>query len=166
MQQDRVIVCNCATQYRKPFTARTIMQLTGIPEARVKPILVELERNDRIKRISREEDIYVRMYRYGPAPTAIGPTPWPLNLEKANHLLDVLEKQAYTSVREIGAAMGYSRQWVYVYLEALASLDMVVVENDYYVVKSRAKLPFLGSVVRKGILGQMKGYNHPVKPRV
>jgi DNA-binding IclR family transcriptional regulator len=166
MQQDRAIVCNCATQYRKPFTARTIMQLTGIPEARVQPILTELERNDRIKRISREEDIYVRMYRYGPAPTAIGPTPWPLNLEKANHLLDVLEKQAYTSVREIGAAMGYSRQWVYVYLEALASLGMVVVENDCYVVKSRAKLPFLGSVVRKGILGQMKGYNHPVKPRV
>jgi hypothetical protein len=166
MLQDRTIVSNCATQYRKPFTVETIVGLTGIPATRVKPILTELERNDRIKRISQEEDIYVRMYRYGPSASAIGPTPWPLNLDKAARLLDLLEKQEYTSVREIGAAIGYSRQWVYVYLEALASLDMVVVENDYYVVKSRAKLPFLGSVVRKGILGQMKGYNHPVKPRV
>jgi hypothetical protein len=43
--------------------------------------------------------------------------------------------------------IGYSRQWVYIYLEALASLDMVVVENDCSVAKSRKKLPFLGNVV-------------------
>ena len=65
----------------------------------------------------------------------------------------------YKSIREIAQAIGKSRQWVYIYLEALASLEVVDLRGFIYVVISRQNVPKIGRKVQKGILGQLRSLN-------
>ncbi|MDP3115056.1 MAG: hypothetical protein Q8M98_09840, partial [Candidatus Cloacimonadaceae bacterium] len=54
---------------------------------------------------------------------------------------------------------GRSRQWVYIYLEALASIEVVDLRNYVYVVISRKNVPKIGRKVIKGILKMLRGLN-------
>ncbi|MCB5258949.1 MAG: hypothetical protein LHW48_00540, partial [Candidatus Cloacimonetes bacterium] len=56
-------------------------------------------------------------------------------------------------------AIGKSRQWVYIYLEALASIEVVDLRQHVYVVISRQNVPKIGRKVQKGILGQLRSLN-------
>ncbi len=74
-------------------------------------------------------------------------------------LLDILEHGSYKSIREIAQVIGKSRQWVYIYLEALASIEVVDLRGFIYVVISRQNVPKIGRKVQKGILGQLRNLN-------
>ena len=156
---DYELITNFIDQYPKPFTAETASMLTGVATDTIFPVFSELEKQKRIKRIYEQPQvIYVRTNRYN---TSVCTTndKWNLNLAQANELLDLLEKGKYGSLRDIAIAIGRSRQWVYVYLEALASIDCIDLRSYRYVVISRKNLPKLGTKITKGILGQMRSLN-------
>ncbi|MCB5252733.1 MAG: hypothetical protein LHW51_07125, partial [Candidatus Cloacimonetes bacterium] len=59
----------------------------------------------------------------------------------------------------IAQVIGKSRQWVYIYLEALASIEVIDLRQLIYVVISRQNVPKIGRKVQKGILGQLRSLN-------
>jgi len=153
------LITNFVNQYSKPFTVDVAVMLTGIAKDAVTPILKELEKQKRIKRIyEKPEVIYVRNNRYNTSLCATNDK-WNLNLSQANELLNLLEKGRYTSLRDIATEIGRSRQWVYIYLEALASIECIDLRGYVYVVVSRKNLPKLGTKINKGILGDLRSLN-------
>ncbi|MDD4439008.1 MAG: hypothetical protein PHS04_13395, partial [Tissierellia bacterium] len=81
------------------------------------------------------------------------------NLHQPLRHYHILEQGRYKSIREIAEAIGKSRQWVYIYLEALASLEVVDLRGFIYVVISRQNVPKIGRKVQKGILGLLRSLN-------
>ncbi len=156
---ERELITNFIDQYPKPFTVESASLLTGIATEAITPVFKDMEKQKRIKRIYEQPQvIYVRTNRYNSSVCTTNDR-WNLNLTQANELLDLLEKGRYGSLRDIAIAIGRSRQWVYVYLEALASIDCIDLRNFRYVVISRKPLPKLGTKVIKGILGQLRSLN-------
>ena len=47
--------------------------------------------------------------------------------------MNAIEKGKYSGIRAIAQAIGKSRQWVYIYLEALASIGVVDYRSSRYV---------------------------------
>ncbi len=84
---------------------------------------------------------------------------WTFSIADAHRLLDLLEQGRYKSIRDISQSIGKSRQWVYIYLEALASIEVVDLRGFIYVVISRQNVPKIGRKVQKGILGQLRNLN-------
>jgi len=54
--------------------------------------------------------------------------------------LDILEQGRYKSIRDISQGIGKSRQWVYIYLEAMASIEVIDLRGFIYVVISRLNI--------------------------
>ncbi|MDD2230895.1 MAG: hypothetical protein PHY48_16020 [Candidatus Cloacimonetes bacterium] len=73
--------------------------------------------------------------------------------------MDTLENGRYKSIRDIAKATGKSKQWVYIYLEALASIEVIDLRGFIYVVISRQNVPQIGRKFQKGILGQLRNLN-------
>ena len=74
-------------------------------------------------------------------------------------LMDIIESGNYYGIRPLAKAIRKSRQWVYIYLEALASIEVVDLRGFIYVVNSRHNVPKIGRKVQKGILGQLRSLN-------
>jgi hypothetical protein len=153
---EREIFANFVSQYRKPFDADAVVLSTGIPGEIVKQLIREFESHDRIKcLVIGESPIYVRLNRYDvrlSPPHGLCPYP-----DKAAYLLSFIEAKQYQSVRQLSQAVGKSRQWVYLYLEAMMSVGVVKVQNGFYVAGDRAKLRLVGSTIDKGIINREKG---------
>ena len=146
------LVKNFVKQYRKPFAAETIAGYTSIETAEIKPILQDLTQTGLIKEV--EAGIFVKANRYNPILCYGQKGTWNFHPHAANQLLNLIENGSYTSIRKICADFPRSRQWVYVYLEALASIDAIGFDTVYYV-KSRARLKELGKHIKKGILHEL-----------
>ncbi len=156
---DKELILNFVNQYDRPFNAEVIAQLTSIQAGTIEQILPELIKGQEIKQIEDSPPIYVRANRYQ---TRIGYQHykgWTFSMADAHRLLDILEQGRYKSIREIAQAIGKSRQWVYIYLEALASIEVVDLRGFIYVVISRQNVPKIGRKVQKGILGQLRCLN-------
>mgnify|MGYP000843942034 CR=1 FL=1 len=153
------LVENFIDHYNKPFSAETVAgMIQKTPEA-IQPVLESLIADKRIKLISQSERIYARANRYQ---TQIGYQHykgWTFDQGAAHQLLDVLEQGKYKSIRDIAQAVGRSRQWVYIYLEALASIEVIDLRNFIYVVISRKNLSKIGRKVNKGILSMLRNLN-------
>jgi hypothetical protein len=74
-------------------------------------------------------------------------------------LLNSVEQGRYKSIREIAQRIGKSRQCVYIYLEALASIEVVDLRRFTYVVISRKNVLKIGRKIRKGILHELRSLN-------
>lgn len=146
------LVSSFVKQYRHPFGVDTVAAYTTIEAAQVKPILQELTHSGMIKEV--EKGIFVKANRYNPVLNYGQKGTWNFHPNAANQLLNLIEKGDYTSIRKITADFPRSRQWVYVYLEALASIDAIGFDTKYYV-KSRAGLKELGKQIKKGILHEL-----------
>ena len=59
-------------------------------------------------------------------------------------------------IRELSAAYGKSRQLIFVYLEALASIGMVGIDNEGYYAISKDRLLNLGRDIQPGILRELR----------
>jgi len=155
---DTEILSNFVSQYNRPFSAESASSLTGLTEDTIASLLVALVASKQIKHISDSEGgIYVRANRY--VTNHDSTSEWTLNVTAAYELMEVIENGRYTGIRAIAQAFGKSRQWVYVYLEALASIEAIDLRKHTYVVINKDKAPKIGTKVRKGILRELRNLN-------
>ncbi|MDP3114033.1 MAG: hypothetical protein Q8M98_04565, partial [Candidatus Cloacimonadaceae bacterium] len=146
------LVENFIDHYNKPFSAEMVAALIQRDIRDIDPVLDSLLTENRIKLISQSERIFARANRYNAQIGYQHYKGWTFDPGAAHQLLDVLEQGKYKSIRDIAQAVGRSRQWVYIYLEALASIEVVDLRNYVYVVISRKNVPKIGRKVIKGIL--------------
>jgi DNA-binding GntR family transcriptional regulator len=143
-------------QYRKPFSAETIAELTGIEIKVIRRAIRTLQANNEIKYISRQDKLYVSSKRYQSQIGFQQKGKWNYSTQVAEEILNLLDTKSYRSIREIANAYGKSRQLVFVYLEALASIGMIGINsNGYYVITRRGILK-LGTSIQSGILGKIR----------
>jgi len=157
---DKELILNFISQYDRPFNAELISKLTSVSEEAVEKLLPELLQSQAIKQIEDSPPIYVRANRYQARIGYQHYRGWTFSLADAHRLLDILDQGRYKSIREIAQTIGKSRQWVYIYLEALASIEVVDLRQHIYVVISRQNVPKIGRKVQKGILGQLRNLNN------
>ena len=156
---DKELILNFVNQYDRPFNAELIAKLTSVGLEAIEKLLPELLQSQAIKKIDDDPPIYVRANRYQARIGYQHYKGWTFSIADAHKLLDILEQDRYKSIREIAQAIGKSRQWVYIYLEALASIEVVDLRQYTYVVLSRQSVPKIGRKVQKGILGQLRNLN-------
>jgi len=156
---DKELILNFINQYDRPFNAELISKLTSVSKEAVEKLLPELLQSQAIKQIEDSPPIYVRANRYQARIGYQHYKGWTFSIADAHKLLDILEQGRYKSIREIALVIGKSRQWVYIYLEALASIEVVDLRSFIYVVISRQNVPKIGRKVQKGILGQLRSLN-------
>ena len=156
---DKELILNFINQYDRPFNAEVIAQLTSLSREAIEMLLPELLQSQAIKQIEDAPPIYVRANRYQARIGYQHYKGWTFSIADAHRLLDLLEQGSYKSIRDIAQDIGKSRQWVYIYLEALASLEVIDLRQHIYVVISRQNVPKIGRKVQKGILGQLRSLN-------
>jgi hypothetical protein len=156
---DKELIINFVNQYDRPFNAELIAKLTSVSIEETEMLLPELLQSQTIKQIEDDPPIYVRANRYQARIGYQHYKGWTFSIQDAHRLLDILEQGKFKSIREIAQAIGKSRQWVYIYLEALASIEVVDLRKYIYVVISRQNVPKIGRKVQKGILGQLRSLN-------
>ena len=149
-----ILVRNFVSQYRRPFSADTIASYTGISTKRLKTIIDMLIIEQQIKVVSNDpEQIYVKANRYlGIYEKTHDHNRWNFDQDKAIILLKEVEATRHRNVRTVAEAIGNSRQWVYVYLEALASIGAIEKVNGYYNLISKDRVWAIGTNIQKGIL--------------
>ncbi len=156
---DKELILNFINQYDRPFNAEVIAQLTNVSRDAIEKLLPELIQIQAIKQIEDNPPIYVRANRYQARIGYQHYKGWTFSIADAHKLLDILEHGNYKSIRDIAQDIGKSRQWVYIYLEALASIEVLDMRGFIYVVISRQNVPKIGRKVQKGILGQIRSLN-------
>lgn len=150
------LVLNFVRQFKKPFTAETVASMIAQDISAIEPVLLELQADKTIKLISKKEGIYVLADRYQPMVCYNQKGDWKFETGAAAALLGLIEKGKYTSIRAIADDFGRSRQWVFVYMEALASIGCIGMEGKYYMVIKRDNLREIGKNIDHGILGRMR----------
>jgi predicted transcriptional regulator len=156
---DSELIENFVNQYGKPFNAETIAKFTDIDTHTIQEQLPSLLENQVIKQIEDDPPIYVKANRFQPRIGHQHYKGWTFSLKDAHRLLDILEQGRFKSIREIAQVIGKSRQWVYIYLEALASIEVVDLRSFTYVVISRKNVSKIGWKVKKGILNDLRSLN-------
>ncbi len=150
------LVSNFVKQFNKPFDAQTAADMTECPLRGVKTVLAELLAAGQIKLLDAKQKIYVRDHRFTAKVRYNTKGSWSFDSADALTLLELIEQGEFRSIRNIAQAAGRSRQWVYVYLEALASIDCIALVEKRYVVISRARVKEIGRHIVPGILGKMR----------
>lgn len=150
------IIRNFIHQYRKPFNTETIAELTGIETKTVRQSIRMLLANQEIKCISTKYKLYVCRTRYQSQVGFNQKGKWNYSTQVAEEILSILETKQYRSIRVIASDYGKSRQLVFVYLEALASLGMVGIKSNGHKVLSRDGILKLGTFIQPGILGKLR----------
>ncbi|MDD4224261.1 MAG: hypothetical protein PHD87_06715, partial [Candidatus Cloacimonetes bacterium] len=112
--------------------------------------------NKEIKCISTQDKLYVCCNRYQSQVGFNQKGKWNYNTQVAEEILTLLNIKQYHSIREIANAYGKSRQLVFVYLEALASIDMVGIDCSGYKVITREGILKLGTYIQPAILGKLR----------
>ena len=158
------IIRNFVNQYRKRFNTETITELTGIETKTVKQSIRTLLTNQEIKCISTQDKLYVCSNRYQSQVGFNQKGKWNYNTQVAEEILNILDTRQYRSIREIASDYGKSRQLVFVYLEALASIGMVGINTSGYKVLSKERILKLGTYIQPGILGKMR-IESGIKPK-
>ena len=150
------IIRNFVNQYRKPFNIETIAELTGIETKTVKQSIRTLLNNHEIKCISTQDKLYVCCNRYQSQVGFNQKGKWNYSTQVAEEILNMLDSRQFCSIREIASDYGKSRQLVFVYLEALASIDMVGIDCSGYKVLSKEGILKLGTYIQPAILGKLR----------
>jgi len=150
------IIRNFAYQYRKPFQVETIAELTGIEIKVIRRAIRTLHANHEIKYISRQDKLYVSSNRYQSQVGFHQKGNWKYSTQVAEEILNLLDTKSYRSIREIAHDNGKSRQLVFVYLEAMASIGMIGINSNGYFNITREGILKMGTFIQPGILGKMR----------
>ncbi len=150
------LVLNFVRQFKKPFTAETVSNMIAQDLSVIKPVLLELLTDKTIKLLSKQEGIYVLADRYSPSVCYNQKGDWKFEISAAAALLDQIGNGQYTSIRAIADDFGRSRQWVFVYMEALASIGCIGMEGKHYRVLKTDNVRNIGKKIEPGILGRMR----------
>jgi len=148
-------VLNFVNQYNKPFDAELIANMTGLEIEEIEPIITELLKDKSIKLASNREPIYARSNRFNTNVDKQMRPNWHFDPKAALALLNLIEKRSFTSIRSIAEAFGRSRQWVFVYLEALASAGVIGVNQYGYCVLTKKDVGKVGIRIKRGILKEL-----------
>ncbi|HPS40182.1 MAG TPA: hypothetical protein PL124_12255 [Candidatus Cloacimonadota bacterium] len=151
----RELVLNFVNQYNKPFDVPLIANMTGLEIEEIEPIITELLKDKSIKLASNREPIYARSNRFNTNVDKQMRPNWHFDPKAALALLNLIEKRSFTSIRSIAEAFGRSRQWVFVYLEALASAGVIGVNQYGYCVLTKKDVGKVGIKIKRGILKEM-----------
>jgi predicted transcriptional regulator len=164
---DQDLIRNFVNQYRKPFRAQTIAEITGIEIKVIRSAIRTLLADNEIKFISKQDKLYVSSKRYQSQVGFQQKGNWKYSTQVAEEILNLLDNKQFHSNREIANAYGKSRQLVFVYLEAMASIGMVGINSSGYFVITRERILKLGTSIHSGILGkQRKESGLKPKPRI
>ena len=150
------IIRNFVNQYRKPFNIETIAELTGIETKTVGQSIRTLLNNNDVKCISTQDKLYVCSNRYQSHVGFNQKGKWNYSTQVAEEILNLLDSRQYRSIREIANAYGKSRQLVFVYLEAMASIGMIGINSNGYFNITREGILKMGTFIQPGILGKMR----------
>jgi predicted transcriptional regulator len=150
------VIRNFVHQYRKPFNTETIAELTGIETKTVKQSIRTLLNNQEIKCISTQDKLYVSSNRYQSQVGFNQKGKWNYSTQVAEEILNLLNIKQYHSIREIALDYGKSRQLVFVYMEALASIGMIGINSNGYFNITREGILKMGTFIQPGILGKMR----------
>lgn len=147
-KQARQIANNFVAVCRIPFGEKTFEEMTGLTGGG--KYIREWLDEGKIREI--EAGIYIVCGCFGQSITSVE-RDWRFTVEGAWLVQEALPE---SSLRKIGAAIGRSRQWVYRYLEALASVGAVAWDGSNYVNVIGADVSRIGCEIEKGILSRMK----------
>ena len=150
------VIRNFVHQYRKPFNTETIAELTGIETKTVKQSIRTLLNNHEIKCISTQDKLYVCCNRYQSQVGFNQKGKWNYSTQVAEEILNMLDSRQFCSIREIALDYGKSRQLVFVYMEALASIGMIGINSNGYFNITREGILKMGTFIQPGILGKMR----------
>lgn len=150
----RKLVENFIDQYRKPFNLEVVCEMIGKTGKQVGPLLKMMESKGRIKKI--EDGIYLLRGKDISHTSMYGNRMWRYNAETGDNILKILKSNKIGNIRKLAQIMGVSRQYAYLYLEALASIGAVVWDGEKYGVTGTGDLTRLGCRIDKGILGRMR----------
>lgn len=144
---------NAVEIMQRPYTAEMIAAMIDAPLEAVQAELNNLAKAGRVKEV---DGVYLTCR---PAAQTIGR--WCFDQALARQMLQVIRKKRIVSVRALADEVGYSRQYAYLYMEALASLGVLKWDSEKgrYVAKKTVRnsiLHTLGVDVKKGILGKMR----------
>ena len=114
--------------------------------------------------ISTQDKLYVCSNRYQSHVGFNQKGKWNYSTQVAEEILNLLNIKQFHSIREIASVYGKSRQLIFVYLEALASIDMVGIDCSGYKVLSKERILKLGTYIQPGILGKMR-IESGIKPK-
>jgi|GEM_PF-197973 len=153
---NRDLLLNFVSQYKKPFSAELAANLTGLPVGEIERMLPKLIAEKLVKRISEMEAIYASCQRYNPIVGYSQKGNWRFDPQAASALLDLLQTKRYNSIRGIANDFGRSRQWVFVYMEALASQGNIGAKGDAYYVINKDNLSRIGYKIKPGILSDLR----------
>ncbi len=157
-------VSNLISKYNQPFTPRMLAGMLDGDIKEVEHLLGDLAKADKVRCISPSNSLYVRANRYT---QGMAPDPrckWKYDIKTAMTLLDIIECKSYRSVRELTKDFGRSRQFVFVYLEALASISIIGMNPHGYYIKTRLGIEQIGRYIQPGILGLLKKYSGMSSP--
>ncbi len=152
-------VSNLISKYNQPFTPRMLAGMLDSDIQEVEHLIGDLAKADKVRCISPSNSLYVRANRYT---QGMAPDPrckWKYDIQTAMQLLDIIDNKSYHSVRELTKDFGRSRQFVFVYLEALASISIIGMNPHGYYIKTRLGIEQLGRNIQPGILGVLKRYS-------
>lgn len=152
----REIIENFVYQYDRPFTAEVVAEMTALEIGKVKPIIKRLLKDGTLKYIDAKEGIMVRNNRFNPVLCYQQKGGWRFDPAAASALLDVIDQGQHKSIRSVALACGRSRQWAFVYMEALASMGLLGMRDYVYVMLSRDNVFDIGKVIKPGILGEIR----------
>lgn len=144
----RQIADNFVAVCRIPFGVKMFEEMTGLQDG--KGYIREWLEQGKIKEI--EAGIYIVSDLHGRSITS-AERDWRFTVEGAWLVQEALPER---SIRKIGQKIGRSRQWVYRYLEALASIGAVGYDGSDYVAVLGADVSRIGREIEKGILSRLK----------
>ncbi|PKN79825.1 MAG: hypothetical protein CVU48_04050 [Candidatus Cloacimonetes bacterium HGW-Cloacimonetes-1] len=153
------VISNLISSFNQPFTPKMLANMTESDQHVVEAILDELLKEEKIKCISQGNAVYVRANRYSTGISIDPNCKWRYDVNMANRLLDLIESKSYRSIRDLAIDFGKSRQLVFVYLEALASISIIGINPHGYYIKTRLGIEYLGQHIQPGILGVLKKYS-------
>ncbi len=139
------------------YTVETVMECTGLEYKEVAGYMQILVKCDVIRRVSQKELIYVTKKNYSADKVrTIHSKNWVFNLKDCHDIASLLSHTRVKSIRDLALMLERSRQWVYLYLEALISVDAIGISKTGYYTKNMANIFKVGSVIKKGIISEQR----------
>lgn len=137
---------NFVNGWRLPFSEGIFSEMTGLPARKYLKGYLE---SGLVREIEPGIFVTVRSHSWSMA----SPKDWRFTRESAELVMSALPER---SMRRIGREISRSRQWVFRYMEALASLGAVSWDGKNYIKTGTDDLNRLGVDVEKGILSRLK----------
>ena len=147
---DKRLLDNFMAGYRKPFSAEIMAELTGVSLAAVRKRIKQGVAEGEVR------EIETGIYGVKRNDTVISCWDWTYSRSAAEAVLRAVKSGEGRSIRRIAREMGYSRQYVFKYLEALASIGALAWDGERYICTGQGDMLRLGGKIEKGILNRIK----------